>query len=258
MELIRHPPYHERYCAFLDILGFRGLIERLEHGETPFDALKTLLAQVHNPEKGTDKSFYSEFRAQSLSDAVAISTVVNNVGLPQIFHAIETLALDLLSEGFFIRGAIVKGKLYHDDQMIFGAALVSAYELETEVVRYPRVMLTRAVVEDLKGYCEKGLSDEFLNRIRQSDDGPWHLHVLRKLEVASSNPNLIPNPKYRDLKFFEAIRSQIQRRFDESVDNPRHFEKVQWFASYWNRIDLPITGGLRQIVGPGITSQNFR
>jgi hypothetical protein len=30
------------------------------------------------------------------------------------------------------------------------------------------------------------------------------------------------------------VASTIQKKFDESVDNPRHFEKVQWFARYWN------------------------
>jgi hypothetical protein len=28
----------------------------------------------------------------------------------------------------------------------------------------------------------------------------------------------------------------IQRRFNESVDNPRHFEKVKWFAECWNAV----------------------
>jgi hypothetical protein len=31
-------------------------------------------------------------------------------------------------------------------------------------------------------------------------------------------------------------RQQIQRRFDEATDEPQHFEKVQWFARYWNLV----------------------
>jgi hypothetical protein len=26
----------------------------------------------------------------------------------------------------------------------------------------------------------------------------------------------------------------LRQRLTESMDNPRHFEKVKWFASYWN------------------------
>jgi hypothetical protein len=43
------PTYHERYCAFVDILGFRELIGRLRQGNTPLDALRQLLAKVHTP-----------------------------------------------------------------------------------------------------------------------------------------------------------------------------------------------------------------
>ncbi|MGO8912958.1 MAG: hypothetical protein ACLQDM_27045 [Bradyrhizobium sp.] len=39
--------YQERYCAFVDILGFRQLIERLDKGGNQFDALRNLLARVH-------------------------------------------------------------------------------------------------------------------------------------------------------------------------------------------------------------------
>jgi hypothetical protein len=44
---------------------------------------------------------------------------------------------------------------------------------------------------------------------------------------------------------------QIQGRFDDSVDNPRHFEKLKWFARHWNES----TGNYRKFIpavtGPG-------
>jgi hypothetical protein len=49
------------------------------------------------------------------------------------------------------------------------------------------------------------------------------------------------------------ISNQLQRRFDEATDNPTHFEKVKWFANYWNdhvrRWDID---GLNRIRGPGL------
>jgi hypothetical protein len=254
---IPHPPYHERYCAFVDILGFGALIEQLSHGETAFERLD-LLAQVHSPEKGTNKSWYTEFRAQSISDAVAISTVRSPIGLVELLNATEDLSLELLNQGFFVRGAIVKGMLYHDESMVFGEALVRAYRLEREVVRFPRIMLVRDVVEDLKTYCDQHLlGSEVLPRIRRAEDGPWHVHILRNLELSQENPSAIRNPKHGHGVFFEEIRMQIQRQLDRAVDNPRHFEKVRWFAEYWNRINLPLTGGITQITWPGLSLVRF-
>jgi hypothetical protein len=36
-------------------------------------------------------------------------------------------------EGFLVRGAIVREKISHEDQTVFGEALIEAYRLESEV-----------------------------------------------------------------------------------------------------------------------------
>jgi hypothetical protein len=76
--------YKPRYCAFIDILGFSDLINRLGAGETPFLFLKELLTKIHNPPKlepGALSYAISDFQVQSISDAVAISTTPTAYGL---------------------------------------------------------------------------------------------------------------------------------------------------------------------------------
>jgi hypothetical protein len=127
----------DRYCTFIDILGFRGLIGGLKGNDNQFLALREVLKKVHAPVSQPTVNWHTDFRAQSISDAVAISTLATEGGLIRLFQVIEELAVDLLKGGYFIRGALVKGKLYHDDTMVFGEALVRAYELENSVARYP-------------------------------------------------------------------------------------------------------------------------
>ncbi len=146
--------YEPRYCAYVDILGFSQLIEDLNRGTISFEALRDVLATIHRADKGDGKSWHSEFRAQSISDAVAISTVVNSIGLVQIFNALELLTERLLAKGYFLRGALVKGQLYHDEQMVFGEALVKAFRLESEIVRFPRIMATREIALDIEAYSK--------------------------------------------------------------------------------------------------------
>jgi len=43
------PTYKERYCAFLDILGFAEIVKTIEDG-APFQKLKYLLDTVHKPQ----------------------------------------------------------------------------------------------------------------------------------------------------------------------------------------------------------------
>jgi hypothetical protein len=231
-----HEDYYERYCAFVDILGFASLIESVSGERVHF--LKELLQTLHTPwtARGTHKG--ASFRAQSISDAIALSAAVNGPGLRHILASLRSLTLDLLKLGYFVRGALVKGRLYHDDRMVFGEALLNAIRLEREIVRFPRIMITSTIAQEIQQDEEK-----YGERvIVQGNDGPYHLHVLRDL---SSLP-------LGRVDTFITIRNQIQRRFDEAVDNPRHFEKVQWFANYWNAFMPDGIPGLEPIKGPGL------
>jgi hypothetical protein len=238
--------YETRYCAYVDILGFRTLIKALRAHPEQFTKIRELLKHIHTPlVAGFVDLAAIDFQAQSISDAVAISTRSTPEGLLVLFDTLERLSFDLLQEGYFTRGAICKGGLYHDQQTVFGEALVSAFGLESEVVRYPRIMLTKAVVEDARS---SHLSAYFSDHIKQADDGPFFVHVLQYFYALRARSDTSSNAM--DLSPFRIIGEQIQRRFDESVDYPRHFEKVQWFGRYWNR-SFSIAA-LSPIVGPGL------
>jgi hypothetical protein len=213
-------PYRERYCAFLDILGFRELVEELKDGKLDFKFIQLMLQDIHNPPAQLNRLARSDFKAQSISDAVAISAPVNASGLLDIITAAERMTIDMLLRGYFVRGAVVRGRLYHDDQMVFGEALIHAYQLESQIVRYPRIMLTRPVADDFLNYCNGPLPPNYSERIRCASDGPWHLHVVR------------PNAMTAQIR--DQIRLQLERKLNEAMDHPAHFEKVKWFADYWN------------------------
>src|SRR5438046_8242078 len=100
-------------------------------------------------------------------------------GITHLFLTVEVLALDLLSTGYFIRGAIVKGDLYHDDKMVFGPALVHAYNLERAVVDYPRIMLPYNLFKDAQAIW--GM--QYKEYMRQANDGPFFIHFLLRFDA---------------------------------------------------------------------------
>ena len=192
-----------------------------------------------------------------------MSASVTPEGLLHIFYSIEGLAFDLLQKGFFIRGAVVKGNVYHDDEMVFGKALLQAYKLESEVVRFPRVMITRDIVKDIEKYSQHpSWGSNFKDRLNQSDDGPFFLNVLR--EIAEDirrelgRDSRVTAEEDDMLRMYGDIGKQIQRRFNDAIDNPNHFEKVQWFAAYWNRTIPKGVVGLNHIEGPGVTPRYWK
>lgn len=69
--------------------------------------------------------------------------------------------------------------------MVFGEALIRAYELENNVVRFPRVMVTRDVMQDIdesNSGLFAGQPNIYRPHIEQADDGPHYVHVLRMVQ----------------------------------------------------------------------------
>ena len=260
----RMPDYEERYCAFIDILGFRNFVKGL-HRASDAVALRDVMRKIHAPTSGPTVSWEVDFRAQSISDAIAISTTTLDSGLYRIFEAIEKLALDLLREGYFIRGGLVRGDLYHDGSMVFGDALVRAYELEKTIARYPRVVISKEVMKNIEALGVGLFADgkkRFDAFIQQADDGPYYVHVLRTVatevhRVQTENLNKRPEDQ-TPLADYAHMQKMIQQRLDESAYEPRHFEKVQWFARYWTRCVPYGAPTFTSITGPGMYAPKWQ
>jgi hypothetical protein len=54
--------YEQRYCAFLDILGFSDLIADIGRGRVEYGVVRELLRKIHQPSK-YDKVGTADFRA---------------------------------------------------------------------------------------------------------------------------------------------------------------------------------------------------
>jgi hypothetical protein len=239
--------YTERYCAFIDILGFSGLISDLDRGKVSVAEIHRVLSAIHaRPNAARPQD--ADLRSQSISDAVALSAAPNAAGFDAICTAAEELSRRLLRSGYFARGGMTKGRLYHDHSTVFGPALVEAYRLESQIAKFPRIVIPRAVAADGTVYAQQGThwKNYFEERFLQASDGPFFLHIFRDhsrlvRKLASSS-----KPSGNDetlLILLRAMRTAIQKRFDEASDNPEHFQKIAWFVGYWNsNIDTGVEG----------------
>ena len=144
--------YEKCYCAYLDILGFKSFVGtgRINvNAKKPSVIVKYLQVIKNfndNIRQRTKQGWNSaEIKATSFSDSLIISYPVstNPGNLFYLIMDIIYLSIDLAFLEVFVRGAITKGSLYHDDSMCFGPALVDAYELESKNAIYSPVAYSK-------------------------------------------------------------------------------------------------------------------
>lgn len=165
--------YDDRVVLFLDILGFRELI-RQDRQDIVAEALTATATE------------YSEnIQISAFSDNVAVSMKIRDgCELLQIIQFSSYLAWLLLHKGVLSRGGIAVGKLCHGPEIIYGPALNKAYELESQVAIYPRIVLELDVISrflaihgDHKCICENSVRQQ----LRRDFDDWEHVHLMGHL-----------------------------------------------------------------------------
>lgn len=128
--------YQDSIMAFIDILGFRQLVNDEKNIPIIAGILSTLTGNANR------ENSMSRFRVKTavISDTIILSSRQEGDTL-QFFEIVSTLLKFLAINGLLSRGAISIGGLYHDDNIVFGPALVTAYQLEKIKAIYPRVVI---------------------------------------------------------------------------------------------------------------------
>lgn len=160
--------YENRFVAFLDILGFKELIYKIEdEGEesSDFKRVRSVLNFLHEEsvesngqhdlpiyEQKEDYILEKELgdpRISYISDCVIISTESTFDGFKALCNKLTKFSTDIACDGIFMRGAITHGKIYHHGPMLFGTAYQRAYELESKNAVHPRIIIDEIVFEEL-------------------------------------------------------------------------------------------------------------
>jgi hypothetical protein len=214
----------ERYVAFLDILGFSEIVRSLDKMDGfRADDVIAVLEKIGARDRGMDEAIAGDFRFQTFSDSIVMSCPASPGQLIYLMFAVESLVKSFLDNSMLSRGAVTKGMLHHSENVMLGSAFLEAYRIESGISKFPRVVLSKDVYHDL--------SKTQPNMVKKAADGPPFLDVLRGLrELRTHTDDETPHAVARANKWQE----NLQRLLDQSIHEPSHFEKLRWFATYWN------------------------
>lgn len=116
--------------------------------------------------------------------------------------------------GYLVRGGITIGKLYIDDTMVFGKALVDAYNMECKIAIYPRIVIDSKTMIEIKKYNEL---EEF---IQQDFDDMHFLNYLSIWQYCGESLS----------EGFEKIKRRSLHKLNERV-----IQNLNWHKNFINK-----------------------
>jgi hypothetical protein len=235
--------WERRVVAFYDILGWRNHIRDAGNDPKKVGELRRIIL-LHS--RLVRLPVEEPAKVSTFSDNIVISIRPTKF-VPYFLRALALFQLMTANRGFLLRGGVAVGDVIHDDEVVFGPALVQAYDLESRIAKFPRIVLQKELFEfgEFKGFHahEDGLY--FLDPFTV-DTVRYFLH-----EDDQKGPR---NPKHREyglpahgksLKdippdyFLRDILEQLKKRIRSPL-NDEDWEKAAWlFDRIASRLGAP-------------------
>lgn len=146
--------YMNCYIAFLDILGFKKMIETMpcsEIYEIYSTRMKNGISRIY---LGKELCFeMSEIKMKVMSDSICFYVDSSKPNaLAGLIVACEYFQEQLLklSNPILTRGAIVRGDIFTENDIIYGPGFVKAYLMEENNAKFPRIIMTKETIDSAK------------------------------------------------------------------------------------------------------------
>jgi len=252
--------------AFIDVLGFKDFVRKAKkEGKSQevflnfhqaVSAWFNRIDETHNttfqmPFIGGKKDPY---KIRIFTDCILIGCPISKSGksynfiegCDEFFDMLSTiylLQMEMVNQGYFVRGAIAVDELYMDEVIIYGNGAIEAYEAETKQAKYPRIILTKSakfvLAEINKGFEDQG-RDNYINEFVYKDgDGQFFINYLESIKIGENDFQFVDE--------LEKHKEIIELKLAEFQDDAHCLEKYLWSANYHNNfcIQPPCYSGYR-------------
>jgi hypothetical protein len=228
--------YSNRLIAFVDILGFSAEIKNPKRSQEDEERILEVLKLIHSLKVNNYGSTFmnmQEFGVEiiTFSDSAVISCPAERDNLFFLLIKLIHLQMELIPFGILLRGAITIGELYHERDIVFGPAMIEAYEMENKVAVYPRIIINENAISQYVEYASDDEDDlqDLENLIKKDKDGIWFIDILRQQEE-------IDGSFYNYIKWLSSFREIIINGLQNEKLNVR--VKYQWLRTYFNEVVL--------------------
>lgn len=238
------PTLRNSVFVYMDILGYSEMIRESEESGTQ----QEVLSKLHNAlSKGREwleentlpqqqlREFIKKdsYALKAFTDNIVIGWPIRDDGESEFWSAFSKLSifqLQMVTSGFFIRGAISVGNAYVDEITVFGKALTEAHIGELSLARDPRIILTPSAMNVARGHLKHYSEPRHAPHTRdilQDSDGQWFLNYLDCILIAVNEQG----PFYGEFLNHKTI---VEQKLQQYRGNPSIWSKYAWVAGYHN------------------------
>lgn len=258
------PVLKDSFCAFIDILGFAEMTKLAHQSGYSRSFLQRLNQALSNSTEAIDKSKTEDLHwsHKFFTDNLVLGHLAEphpefpfELSLATTVHIAATHQLAMALHGFTLRGALTYGPLYMAHDIVFGEALVRAYEMESNrhSPRHPRIILDQTCINVIKS------DPTFDDMVLRDSDGQCFVNYLDWSWLDDYDPVLGADVLLRHKRF-------IERGLADFEGHKNTYQKYVWLAQYHNFFcnstpDPLQTGNLRNpstLLIANISSSNFQ
>lgn len=235
--------YKKHLCVFMDILGYKNLVNQAEDSKEPTLIINTIEKIIQEcirdyidfKNEGDDKKYSYEI----FSDSVIITIPVKECDseeeyIEHIYMELSLLILIIcgiqitsLKYNIIFRGAVSIGNHYRSKNVMFSKALVNAYNAEKDDAIYPRIIIDKIHNEDEALRSNKLINELVYSRMLLKDKSTIFVDYIERIYQLSAI-SLISR------KYLEQHKELIEKNLELYRANDNVLNKYIWLAKYHN------------------------
>lgn len=213
----------QHIVAYLDILGIAARMkEGYERQKLAMNKLHNLYTFSMDISKRIAMEGYSDINFKIFSDNIIIVKKLSEqadkrlLDIRALLYCVANFQCSAVSDsvGWLVRGGISVGELFIDETMVWGEALLKAYDLESNSAIYPRILLDSSLLSHI------GSDEELTGFVRQDFD---NLYFLNYLYIQHFGGQFLKNG-------FQMMLDELNGRYSERI-----YQKLCWHMNYVNR-----------------------
>lgn len=176
--------YNSSIVAYLDILGFRNRVEKTTNDPGKIQEVYELLSNpkshiltLNSLHQTSELESIKKLQVCMFSDTIVLS--YPEVSADLLHFMVQHVALfqmGIIENGSFLRGAIVIGDHYQEGDLLFGPAIIKAFDME-KLASWPRVLIDPNALNEL---TPEDMDAMLWSYFSYDDSGLLYLDYLRE------------------------------------------------------------------------------